>query len=297
MMKTEEKELQPKSGWFFLIIGLLLSLLVVWLFVSGIMVANQRSGNPIWYFVPAGIVVVCNIFLLVGLFILNPNQAGAYVLFGHYQGTTKQSGFCWNNPFTTIKKISLRSRNLNGDKLKVNDHNGNPIEIAAVVVWKVRDTAQALFEVDNYEEYVETQSEAAIRHLAGRYPYDSEEEEEVSLRQGTDEVNDELLKELQERLEKAGVEIEEARISHLAYAAEIAGAMLRRQQAQAVIAARKLIVKGAVGMVELALQQLSENNVVDLDEERKAAMVSNLLVVLCGEENAQPIVNTGTLFN
>ncbi|MBZ0254458.1 SPFH domain-containing protein [bacterium] len=295
-MKTEEKLLQPKSGWLFLIIGLIGVLIVAWLVFSGIMSASHR-GNPGWYFVPAVILGIGSILLLSGLFILNPNQAGAYVLFGHYQGTAKNSGFCWRNPFTTIKKISLRSRNLNGDKLKVNDHNGNPIEIAAVVVWKVRDTAQALFEVDDYEEYVETQSEAAIRHLAGRYPYDSEEEEEVSLRQGTDEVNEQLLKELQERLGKAGVEIEEARISHLAYAAEIAGAMLRRQQAQAVIAARKLIVKGAVGMVELALQQLSEKNVVELDEERKASMVSNLLVVLCGEENAQPVVNTGTLYN
>ncbi|MDP8243387.1 MAG: SPFH domain-containing protein [Candidatus Hinthialibacter antarcticus] len=296
-MKTEEKLLQPKSGWVFLIIGLVVVTLIIWLVVSGIMVANQRGGNPVWFFVLGPIIGVCDIVFLSGLFILNPNQAGAYVLFGHYQGTVKQSGFCWRNPFTTVKKISLRSRNLNGEKLKVNDHNGNPIEIAAVVVWKVRDTAQALFEVDDYEEYVETQSEAAIRHLAGRYPYDSEEEEEVSLRQGTEEVNEQLMGELQERLEKAGVEIEEARISHLAYAAEIAGAMLRRQQAQAVIAARKLIVKGAVGMVELALEQLSENNVVELDEDRKAAMVSNLLVVLCGEENAQPIVNTGTLFN
>lgn len=295
-MKTEEKVLQSKSGWIFLIIGIIGVLIVAWLVFSGIMSA-RHGGNPVWYFVPAVILGVIDIILLSGSFILNPNQAGAYVLFGHYQGTAKQSGFCWRNPFTTIKKISLRSRNLNGDKLKVNDHNGNPIEIAAVVVWKVRDTAQALFEVDDYEEYVETQSEAAIRHLAGRYPYDSEEEDEVSLRQGTDEVNEQLLKELQERLGKAGVEIEEARISHLAYAAEIAGAMLRRQQAQAVIAARKLIVKGAVGMVELALQQLSEKNVVDLDEERKASMVSNLLVVLCGEENAQPVVNTGTLYN
>lgn len=296
-MKTEEKLLQPKSGWIFLIIGLVVVALIILLVVSGIMEAIQRSGLQAWFFVPAIIIGICNIIFLTGLYILNPNQAGAYVLFGHYQGTVKQSGFSWRNPFTTVKKISLRSRNLNGEKLKVNDHNGNPIEIAAVVVWKVRDTAQALFEVDDYEEYVETQSEAAIRHLAGRYPYDSEEEDEVSLRQGTEEVNEQLMGELQERLAKAGVEIEEARISHLAYAAEIAGAMLRRQQAQAVIAARKLIVKGAVGMVELALEQLSENNVVELDEDRKAAMVSNLLVVLCGEENAQPIVNTGTLFN
>ncbi len=295
-MKTEEQDLQPKSGWMFLIIGLVVIAVIIWLVVSGIMVSIQR-GNPIGFYVPAIIIGVCNIVFMTGLFILNPNQAGAYVLFGHYQGTVKQSGFCWRNPFTTVKKISLRSRNLNGEKLKVNDHNGNPIEIAAVVVWKVKDTAQALFEVDDYEEYVETQSEAAIRHLAGRYPYDSEEEEEISLRQGTDEVNVQLMGELQERLAKAGVEIEEARISHLAYAAEIAGAMLRRQQAQAVIAARKLIVQGAVSMVELALLQLSEKQVVDLDEDRKAAMVSNLLVVLCGEEHAQPIVNTGTLFN
>lgn len=291
----EEKMVSPKSGWLFLVIELALIALTVSLFVYAIMVADS-GGNPVLLFIAAGVLVFIDILGLIGFFILNPNEAGAYVLFGSYQGSAKTNGFFWRNPFTLVKKISLRSRNLNGEHLKVNDLDGNPIEIAAVVVWKVRNTAQALFEVDDYEEYVETQSEAAIRNLAGRYSYDSEDDQ-ISLRQGREEVNQHLQEELQERLGKAGVEVEEARISHLAYAPEIASAMLRRQQAQAVIAARKRIVEGAVSMVEMALEQLQEKHVVELDEERKAAMVSNLLVVLCGEENAQPIVNAGTLYN
>jgi regulator of protease activity HflC (stomatin/prohibitin superfamily) len=266
----------------------------IWFVVSGIIeiVHNQ----PPWPWIKAAITLLAGILLSVGFFVLQPNQAGALVLFGHYQGTVKENGFCWRNPFTSVKKISLRARNLNGEKLKVNDKVGNPIEIAAVVVWKVQNTAEALFDVDDYEDYVSVQSEAAVRHLAGRYPYDSHEGDEVSLRGGTDEVNVELTKELQERLGRAGVVVQEARISHLAYASEIAGAMLRRQQAQAVIAARQKIVEGAVGMVEMALTQLSEKHIIELDDERKAAMVGNLLVVLCGEEQAQPVVNAGTLY-
>ncbi|MBI1389893.1 MAG: SPFH domain-containing protein [bacterium] len=291
---VEEKEIQPMSGWGMLCLGILVLLVTAYVFYLGI--TQLKEYNSPWLFIASFFVLGVGILILVGLYILQPNQAGALVLFGHYQGTVKKNGFLWRNPFTSVKNISLRSRNLNGNRLKVNDQSGNPIEIAAVVVWKVTNTAHALFEVDDYEDYVEIQSEAAVRHLAGKYPYDSEDEE-VSLRQGTDGVNDLLMAELQDRLAKAGVRVEEARISHLAYAPEIAGAMLRRQQAQAVIAARKRIVEGAVGMVDMALKELGEKQVVELDEERKASMVSNLLVVLCSEENAQPVVNTGTLYN
>jgi len=219
------------------------------------------------------------------------------VLFGTYTGTIKSSGFYWVNPFTKRHRISLRARNLNGQSLKVNDKIGNPVEIAAVIVWQVQDTAKAVFHVDDYNKYVSIQSEAAVRHLAGVCPYDNFEEEnaEVTLRGGTEKVNELLEQELNERLAPAGIKVIEARISHLAYAQEIAGAMLRRQQATAIIAARRQIVEGAVGMVEMALAKLSEREIVHLDEERKAAMVSNLLVVLCGDKEVNPIVNTGTL--
>jgi len=241
---------------------------------------------------------LASILISIGFFILQPNQAAVLLLFGRYVGTAKSEGFRWANPFYTKKKISLRLRNLNGDKLKVNDKAGNPIEIAAVVVWKVRDTFAACFEVDDYIDYVETQSESALRHLTSAYPYDSwDDEEKITLRGDIDEVSTALEKELQERLHKAGVEVLEARLSHLAYAPEIAEAMLRRQQASAIIAARQKIVEGAVGMVRMALEMLNAENVVALDDERKASMVSNLLVVLCGETNAQPVVNAGTLYH
>jgi regulator of protease activity HflC (stomatin/prohibitin superfamily) len=236
------------------------------------------------------------VLVLRGLFVVNPNEAMILLLFGDYRGTVKGNGFWWTNPFNTRARVSLRARTLNGPKLKVNDRAGNPIEIAAVVVWRVQDTAMAKFDVDNYYEYVNTQSETAVRHLASSYPYDASEDE-LSLRGATDEINQHLQRELQERLSRAGVEVAEARFSHLAYAPEIAGAMLQRQQAAAIIAARKRIVEGAVGMVEDALRMLREMQVVDLDEERKAAMVSNLLVVLCSERSAQPVLNAGTLYN
>jgi regulator of protease activity HflC (stomatin/prohibitin superfamily) len=232
-----------------------------------------------------------------GFFTLQPNEAVVLLLFGAYQGTVRDSGFWFTNPFRKKLRISRRARNLNGDKLKVNDKNGNPIEIAAVVVWRVRDTAQAVFDVDNYENYVRIQSESAVRHVAGSYAYDDGAPNELTLRGGSDEVSAALTRELQDRLAKAGVQVEEARLTHLAYAPEIAQAMLRRQQAEAVIAARQKIVHGAVSMVEMALRELSEKKVVNLDEERKAAMVSNLLVVLCGESEVHPVVNTGTLYN
>ena len=231
-----------------------------------------------------------------GLTAVNPNEARALVLFGHYRGTIHDQGLQWVNPFTQRRAISVRVRNFETSKLKVNDHDGNPIEIAAVVVWKVTDTAEALFEVDDFENFVNVQAESALRNLATSHPYDAHDDEKVSLRANQTEVSDQLRAEIQDRLEKAGIAVIEARISHLAYAPEIANAMLRRQQANAVIAARTRIVEGAVGMVEMALEQLSTKGVVQLDEERKAQMVSNLLVVLCSEHEAQPVLNAGTLY-
>jgi regulator of protease activity HflC (stomatin/prohibitin superfamily) len=231
-----------------------------------------------------------------GFFTLQPNEARVLLLFGSYQGTARESGFHWTNPFNRKFKISLRARNFQSDKLKVNDKRGNPIEIAAVVVWRVGDTAQAVFDVDAYADYVRVQTESGVRHLASSFAYDHGEENEVTLRGGGEEVQRDLQTELQERLAKAGVIVDEARITHLAYAPEIANAMLRRQQAEAVIAARQKIVHGAVSMVDMALRELAEKAVVQLDDERRAAMVSNLMVVLCGENEVHPIINAGTLY-
>lgn len=238
-------------------------------------------------------------FIMRGIFIVNPNEAKVLTLFGKYVGTVKQNGLLWVNPFFSRLNISLRAKNLNGQPLKVNDKIGNPIEIAAVIVWNVVDTAKAAFEVNDYNSFVAIQSEAAVRHLAGTSPYDNFEDDQaiITLRGGGDMVNEMLVTELDARLAQAGIRVSEARISHLAYAPEIAGAMLQRQQATAVVSARKQIVEGAVGMVEMALSRLSEKGIVHLDEERKAAMVSNLLVVLCGDKNVSPVVNTGTLYN
>ncbi len=232
----------------------------------------------------------------VGFFMVHPNEAKVLQLFGKYVGTVRESGLRWANPFYAKKPVSVRIRNFESGKLKVNDANGSPIEIAAVVVWRVVDTAEAVFEVDDYVEFVNIQSEAALRNLSTTYPYEVHDGEELALRSSPKEIAMALRDEIQARLDKAGVNVIEARISHLAYAQEIAHAMLRRQQAAAIIAARQQIVAGAVGMVQMALDELSRNHVVELDEERKAAMVSNLLVVLCGEENAQPVLNTGTLY-
>src|SRR5262245_1598949 len=241
-------------------------------------------------------VFVVSLIVGKGVFILNPNEGKVLQLFGAYRGTARTAGLRWANPFYSKHRISLRVRNFESARLKVNDTDGNPIEIAAVVVWKVVDTAEAVFEVDDYENYVKVQSEAAVRNLATRYPYDAHEPDQVSLRGSTAEVAKDLKHEIQERLTKAGVEVVEARLSHLAYASEIAAAMLRRQQAGAIIAARQKIVEGAVGMVDMALERLSKSQLVQLDEERKAAMVSNLLVVLCADREAQPVVNTGTIY-
>jgi len=250
-------------------------------------------------FVLGGILSLIYLFLTFGFMIINPNEARVLTLFGVYKGTIKENGFMWANPFLSKKLVSLRAMNLNGVSLKVNDKVGNPIEIAAVIVWQVQDTAKAIFEVDNFSQYVSIQSEAAIRNLAGTYPYDHFDDEmaEITLRGGAELVNHKLESELHDRLERAGIHVIEARISHLSYAPEIAGAMLQRQQATAVVAARKQIVAGAVGMVEMALEHLSSRSIVVLDDERKAAMVSNLLVVLCAEKHVSPVINAGTLHN
>jgi len=319
-----ERPASAANGWAMLTCNLLLLLGGIICVILSILHIS-RVGNPTaaWWLIPSVSAVILAITLLCGHFTLQPNEARVMILFGAYQGTIRASGFWWANPFlsnnrahvslpdggeqkaasgrvTTTRslsaKLSLRTRNFNSERLKVNDKRGNPIEIAAVVVWRVEDTAKAAFDVDDFESYVHIQSESAIRHIASLFAYDRGDEHEPTLRESADEVAAALSKELQERLIKAGVIIEEARLTHLAYAPEIAQAMLRRQQAEAVIAARQKIVHGAVSMVEMALRELSEKGVVNLDEERKAAMVSNLLVVLCGETEVTPVVNTGTLY-
>jgi regulator of protease activity HflC (stomatin/prohibitin superfamily) len=286
-MQTE-KVINPPSGFT------ALALFLVLLVVSAILFSSDLG------FVFASILLVVDfIFVLPGLIIVNPNESKVLTLFGQYTGSVKKDGFFWVNPFTTKKKVSLRAFNLNGQQLKVNDSIGNPIEIAAVIVWQIKDTASAVFAVENYIQYVNIQSEAAVRHLANSFPYDNLEDETatITLRGGAEQVSQMLEQELNDRLARAGIEVLEARISHLAYAPEIAHSMLQVQQASAIIAARRLIVEGAVGMVEMALNKLSEKNIVEFDEERKAAMVSNLLVVLCGDRSVSPVVNTGTLYH
>jgi regulator of protease activity HflC (stomatin/prohibitin superfamily) len=273
----------------------LLVLLVVLGFLAYALI-TQSLGDSLGVTITEAILVLVVCFLLTGLFVVNPNEGRVLQLFGDYVGTVKTAGLRWANPFYTKKRISLRVRNFESTKLKVNDHEGNPIEIAAVVVWRVVDTAEAVFEVDDYQNFVKVQSEAAVRNLATSYKYDAHEEDQMSLRGNTAEVAEHMKKEIQERLSKAGVEVMEARISHLAYAPEIAQAMLQRQQAGAIIAARQRIVEGAVGMVQMALDMLSQREILELDNERRAAMVSNLLVVLCGERATQPVINTGTIY-
>jgi regulator of protease activity HflC (stomatin/prohibitin superfamily) len=267
-----------------------LLILSVWWLVYGVQhgVALQVLG--------AAFAVVVLSISLGGFFVVEPNQSTVLMLFGNYRGSERRPGLWWANPFMTKKRVTMRVRNFESSKLKVNDHDGNPIEIGAVVVWRVVDSAEAIFQVDNYDNFVHVQSEAALRNLATGHPYDAHNDGQMSLRGNTLEIADLLKGEIQERLEKAGVQVLEARISHLAYAPEIANAMLRRQQASAVIAARTKIVEGAVSMVQMALDELAKRSVVTLDEERKAAMVSNLLVVLCSEHETQPIVNAGTLY-
>ncbi len=316
---NHERVVRVQNGWFmlFALIGLLLADVVLMIF--SIVDGARTTGQPdLGFLLFAALFLPVCILLFKGFFTLQPNEARVLVLFGAYKGTVRTSGFHWGNPFyadgprqlgaktdnaartrRTLgrNKVSLRARTLNGDKLKVNDKRGNPIEIAAVVVWRVEDSAQATFDVDNYDNYVPTQSESALRHLASLYSYDHGEENENTLRSNGAEVSQALKEELQERLAKAGVVVDEARLTHLAYAPEIAQAMLRRQQAEAVIAARQKIVHGAVSMVDMALKELAEKQVLVLDDERKAAMVSNLMVVLCGESEVHPVLNTGTLYN
>lgn len=334
---TQERETRVVSGWLMLPVAIALYVagpaLIVLSFLNGTS-SGGSSTQPMWSLFIGGCVALgIAVLLSPGFFTLQPNEARVLILFGSYRGTVKQGGFCWANPFysngpaskpagaqrswtgqrrkgeaeqpqpgTGLRryKISLRARTLNGEKLKVNDRRGNPVDIAAVVVWRVDDTAKAVFDVDDYESYVATQSETAVRHLASAYPYDSgeatESEAEITLRGNVDEVSEALRIELGARLAQAGVTVEQARLTHLAYAPEIAQAMLRRQQAEAIIAARRKIVTGAVSMVEMALHDFSESQVVEFDEERRAAMVSNLMVVLCGESQVTPVVNTGTLY-
>jgi regulator of protease activity HflC (stomatin/prohibitin superfamily) len=280
------------SGWAVVPVLLAAAGIGIWQLIA---TAQAGDGDTL-LIVPWIAVIVTASFLMFGFFIVNPNEAKVLTLFGKYAGSVKQDGFHWANPLLSKQHISLRIRNFESAQIKVNDHEGNPIEIAAVVVWRVFETAEALFEVDNYEHYVKVQSEAAVRNLATQYPYDAYVDGQKSLRGNTLEVAGQLKTEVEERLAKAGVEVLEARINHLAYAPEIAAAMLQRQQAGAIIAARQRIVEGAVGMVEMALDLLSSRDVVTLDNERKAAMVSNLLVVLCGDRNTQPVVNTGTIY-
>lgn len=311
---SKEVEVSVQSGWLLLLPVLLSYPLGIALIIAA---ANGDVSGASGFL--GGALLVLAVIGSVGFFTLQPNESRVLVLFGDYKGTVRKEGFHWGNPFysggvskasistegerITVQakrnprmKVSLRARNLNGERLKVNDKNGNPIEIAAVVVWRVQDTAQAMFDVDDYEDYVSVQAESAVRHLGSQYAYDHGEAHEVTLRSGTEEVTAALQAELQERLARAGVVVEEARLTHLAYAPEIAQTMLRRQQADAVLAARQKIVQGAVGMVEMALSELAKRGVVELDPERKAAMVSNLMVVLCGESDAKPVINAGTLY-
>lgn len=288
-----EKNLKPMSGYLALVISLFLFFGGITLVISG-----GNSESPLM--VILGILcIIAFIFFMKGLMIIQPNHSRVLNFFGKYVGSVKDNGLFFINPLYSSQKISLRSENLQGQTLKVNDKMGNPIEIAVVIVWKVGDTYKAAFDVERYSDFVKMQSEAAVRHLAMSFPYDNLEDEHaaITLREGGDRINAILEQELTDRLSKAGIVIQEARISHLAYASEIAGAMLQRQQATAIVAARSKIVEGAVGMVDMALKKLSEENIVELDDERKAAMVSNLMVVLCGEKAAQPILNAGTLYN
>lgn len=282
-MKTE-KTIQPRSGYTILIVFLLLLTAILTTIV-------KLELYPLIIAIPFILAI------LPGFFIVNPNGSKVLVLFGAYKGTVKDNGFFWANPFYTKTRISLRARNFDSDKVKVNDKIGNPILINVILVWKVKDTYKAAFEVDQYEEFVRVQTDAAVRKLAGSYPYDNfdDEQAEVTLRSGMHEVNEALEQEITERLAIAGIEVTEARIGYLAYAPEIASSMLKRQQAVAIVAARKKIVEGAVGMVEDALMQLTEDNIVEFDEDKKASMVSNLMVVLCGDKEATPVINTGTL--
>jgi len=290
-MVIREKTRSVASGYLALVILPLLTAGIVWMLVRSIV------AESVLFIIVNIVLLVVMLILFMGFFMVHPNQAKVLQLFGTYVGSVRETGLRWANPFYSKEAVSLRVRNFESGQMKVNDSSGNPIEIAAVVVWKVVDSAEAMFEVDDYESFVQIQSEAALRNMATSYPYEAHDEGTVALRSDPQAIAEKLREEVQDRLDKAGVQVIEARISHLAYAQEIASAMLKRQQAQAIVAARRQIVDGAVGMVKMALDELKEQGVVELDEERKANMVSNLLVVLCGEENVSPVVNTGSLYN
>jgi regulator of protease activity HflC (stomatin/prohibitin superfamily) len=290
--RSRETPAATQSGYMMLLVSLVLVVAAVWLFISA-MTPDDPDGLRL---VGAIITGVVGVLVLTGFYMINPNEAAAIQLFGAYKGTDRSEGLRWVLPWLTRKKIAVRANNVISEKIKVNDARGNPIEMAAQVVWRVTDTSQALFDVDDYREFVDAQIEAAVRSIGSRYPYDDIEHLEVTLRGNHEEVGVELRAALIERLTVAGITVDECGLTHLAYAPEIAGAMLRRQQAEAVIAARRKLVEGAVSMVEMALTQLSEKNVVELDDERRAAMVSNLMVVLCGERETQPVVNAGSLY-
>lgn len=290
MQTVKERSARKFNGYAALVIALLL------IAANAILVRDMivlRDVSLLWYEIP---LLVATLIWLSGFFVVQPNEARVLVLFGKYIGSVREDGFWWANPFAVKRHVSLRIRNFNSEKIKVNDLHGNPIEIAAVVVWRVIDSARALFDVQDFQEFVAIQSETAIRALASEYPYDAQDEDRSSLRGNPQEIAENLQSQLQSRLEVAGVVVNESRISHLAYAPEIAQAMLRRQQAQAIVAARQKIVDGAVGMVESALRMLSEQKIVVLDEERKATMVNNLMVALVADREAQPVINTGTLY-
>lgn len=289
MQTVSEKKAARINGFLVLFIVLIIIVINIYLLIEGV---NENDPSFLWYFFPLIFVIIIG---LTGFITVQPNDSRVIIFFGNYSGTVRETGFWWVNPFTIKKKVSLRIRNFNSDKIKVNDLRGNPIEIAAVIVWRVTDTSRAVFDVENYEEFVAIQSETAIRSLTSEYPYDGDEDK-ASLRGSPQEVAENLQKQVQSRLTIAGVEVIEARISHLAYAQEIAQAMLRRQQAEAIVAARQKIVEGAVGMVESALTALSQQNIVHLDEDKKATMVNNLMVALVSEREAQPVINTGTLY-
>lgn len=290
MDKIVEKLANKLNGFLMLFVLLAMIALEVYLFLGIIITKNPQI---LWLLIPLLFIII---LISSGFIVVQPNESRVLIFFGKYIGTVRNSGFWWVNPFTIKRKVSLRIRNFNSDKIKVNDLHGNPIEIGAVVVWKVIDSAKAVFDVENYEEFVDIQSETAIRSLASEYPYDTEDESKASLRGTPQEIADNLKGQLEKRLEVAGVDILESRISHLAYAQEIAQAMLRRQQAEAIIAARQKIVEGAVGMVEMALKSLSEQSIVTLDEDKKATMVNNLMVALVSDHDVQPVINTGTLY-
>ncbi len=301
-LKSQERPATAFSGYLPALVGVAAILVAAYLVIS----AGTHEALTLGTLVSAVLIALLGLLGVTGLYILQPNEAALLTLFGSYRGTDRQSGLRWANPFNKRARISLRAYNFTTEKIKVNDQRGNPIEIAAAIVWHVSDTAQAVFDIDNYENYVYVQAEAAVRHLASRYPYDDGGEDHhdepgavrrVTLRESTDQITSGLMSELSDRLEIAGIRIEDAKLTHLAYAAEIAGVMLRRQQAEAIIAARSKIVSGAVSMVEMALKALSERQIIELDPERKASMVSNLLVVLCAENEVQPVVNAGTLYN